>query len=109
MHTHTASKIKNVFHDPGNEGWECEKFGKNWAYDGEIDVWSVSEGQKMQCGHVRSVFWEIQNVADVTGWDGLDMWNIRVKMIECLPVEVWTLEVVEIKGRGKDLGSDGVC
>ena len=28
----------------GNKGWKSEKFGKNRAYDGEIDAWDVIEG-----------------------------------------------------------------
>ena len=27
---------------------------KNWAYDGEMDTWSVSEGQKAKCGFVNT-------------------------------------------------------
>ena len=29
--------------DLGNDGWKSEKFGNNWMYDGEMDVWVVSE------------------------------------------------------------------
>ena len=38
----------------GNKSWKSAKSGESRAYDGEMDVWSVVEGQKAQCGFVES-------------------------------------------------------
>ena len=59
------------------------------SYDGEMDVWRT-EGSK--CEFV--VFWVYrvwQMWWGMADWGGLDIWNIKVWMIWCQPVEMYVV------------------
>ena len=74
-----------------------------WWWDGCVGcLWRI--GSEVRTCTVFWVFRAWQKWWGVVDWGGLGMWNVRVEMIGCWPIEMWWWQGWDVRVEGERLG-----